>query len=111
MSTMLVKKERAMQIRNIVVIFPVLLMGHFGKAEAKSPPPQAQTCIGCHGSNGISNNPMWPNLAGQKKQYLIKQIKDFKGKHRKDQLMTPMANTLSEDDIEAIADYFSKLKN
>ena len=27
---------------------------------------KAASCSGCHGANGISANPLWPNLAGQK---------------------------------------------
>lgn len=77
---------------------------------AQSSPTQAQICAGCHGNNGVSNNPLWPNLSGQKKQYLIKQLKDFKTKNRKDPLMSPVAETLSDSDIEIVADYFSTLK-
>ena len=35
-------------------------------------------CSSCHGVKGISMSPLWPNLAGQKEQYLIKQIKAFR---------------------------------
>ena len=35
-------------------------------------------CSACHGATGISVSPLWPNLAGQKEQYLVKQIKAFR---------------------------------
>lgn len=72
-------------------------------------PSMINTCIPCHGPKGVSTNSIWPNLAGQKKNYLAKQLKDFKNEVRKDPLMSPIANTLSDQDIEMLADYYSKL--
>ncbi|MCP5141855.1 MAG: c-type cytochrome [Chromatiales bacterium] len=73
-----------------------------GKAKAAS-------CAGCHGAAGVSNNPMWPNLAGQKAGYLAKAIKDYKSGARKDPMMSPMAAPLSDADIDNLAAYFSGL--
>jgi cytochrome c553 len=69
------------------------------------------TCAGCHGDNGVSVNPEWPNLAGQKKEYLQKQIHDFKAGVRKNALMEPMAQMLSEEDIIAVTTYLSEQKS
>ena len=71
---------------------------------------KAGTCAGCHGAAGISANPVWPNLAGQKDAYLIKQMKDFKNGTRKDPMMSPMAKPLSDADIANLAAYYSGLK-
>lgn len=68
------------------------------------------TCAGCHGANGISNNPLWPNLAGQKAAYLVKQLKAFRSGTRKDPLMDSTAKGLSDADIENLAAYYSSLK-
>lgn len=70
----------------------------------------SMTCIACHGVNGISNAPIWPNLAGQKKDYLIKQLKAYQDESRKDPMMSPVAKTLSAQDIENVSAYFSGLK-
>ena len=64
-------------------------------------------CASCHGAAGISANPMWPNLAGQKEQYLAKQIKAFRDGVRKDPMMAPMVATLSDDDIANLAAFYS----
>lgn len=69
----------------------------------------AITCAACHGVNGVSNNPLWPNLSKQKKQYLMKQLQDFKTGRRQDPLMGPVAKTLSTKDIEELSLYFSEL--
>lgn len=68
------------------------------------------TCAGCHGPAGISNNPLWPNLAGQKEAYLVKQLKAFRDGTRSDPMMSPMAKPLSDQDIENLAAYLSSLK-
>ena len=36
------------------------------------------TCAACHGPEGNSANPLWPNLAGQKEAYLVAQLKAFR---------------------------------
>lgn len=68
------------------------------------------SCMACHGEKGISVNPMWPNLAGQQTQYLVKQLKDFKSGKRKDGTMNAMVMALSVEDIENISAYYNSLK-
>ena len=70
---------------------------------------KATTCIACHGREGVSPNDIWPNLAGQKKGYLVKQIKAFRDGKRQEPLMKPMVQNLSDEDIENLAEYFSSL--
>src|SRR4051812_21385422 len=69
---------------------------------------KSTTCMACHGDIGISNNELWPNLSGQKKQYMIKQLKDFRDGSRSHPLMSPVSKMLTEQDIEDVASYFSK---
>jgi len=67
-------------------------------------------CAACHGAMGVSAIPMYPNLAGQKEAYLVKQLKDFKAGNRKDPVMAPMAMGLSDADIANVAAYYASLK-
>jgi cytochrome c553 len=67
-------------------------------------------CASCHGPTGISMSPLWPNLAGQKEQYLIKQIKAFRDGTRQDPMMAPMVAALTDTDIENLAAYYSSQK-
>ncbi|NVK23711.1 MAG: cytochrome c [Gammaproteobacteria bacterium] len=71
---------------------------------------KAATCAACHGANGISAIPMYPNLAGQKAEYMVKQLKAFKSGERKDPVMTAMAMPLSEEDMINVSAYFASLK-
>ena len=72
-------------------------------------PSISNTCIGCHGQSGVSNNQIWPNLAGQKDGYIAKQLKAFKAGDRKDPMMSAMAQNLSDSDIDLLAKYFSSI--
>jgi len=67
-------------------------------------------CVSCHGMNGRSNNPNYPNLAGQKKNYLIKALKAYRDKKREDTMMNSLTASLSDADIDAIAAYYSSQK-
>lgn len=64
-------------------------------------------CAACHGPDGNSSNPMWPNLAGQHAAYMTKQLKDFKSGARKDPVMAPMATPLSDQDMENLSAYYA----
>ena len=70
----------------------------------------AQTCVACHGQNGISVNPTWPTLAGQHEDYLIKAINQYRDGTRKEAVMTQMAAPLTDADVNLLARYYSRLK-
>lgn len=80
------------------------LAGDVEKGKAKS-----ATCAACHGGNGISMIPMYPNLAGQKEQYLVLQMKAFRDGIRKNMVMAPMAAGLSDADIDNLSAYYASL--
>ncbi len=68
---------------------------------------RASTCISCHGPDGVSLNPKYPNLAGQSEEYLMKQLNSFRSGDRTDPIMTPMARSMSDADVENVAAYFA----
>ena len=68
------------------------------------------TCSACHGSDGNSNNKMYPRLAGQYKNYLIHSLKAYKSGDRKNAIMSGFAAGLSEQDIIDLSTYYSKQK-
>ncbi|MCB1786840.1 MAG: cytochrome c [Gammaproteobacteria bacterium] len=71
---------------------------------------KAAMCVSCHGANGISVAPQYPNLAGQKEQYLQTAIGAYKSGTRAEPTMAAMVALLNEDDIANLAAYFSSLK-
>jgi cytochrome c553 len=79
-----------------------------GDAEAGK--AKSEACVSCHGMNGRSTNPNNPSLAGQKKNYLIKAMKDYKDGKRQDPMMSSMMAGLSDADIENLAEFYSSVK-
>jgi cytochrome c553 len=69
---------------------------------------KAAVCGACHGMNGSSVNPEWPNLAGQPEPYVVAQLQQFKQGARANPLMTPMAAPLSEQDMKDLGAHFSQ---
>jgi cytochrome c553 len=63
----------------------------------------------CHGPLGISTQPDAPNLAGQPRAYLVKEMKDLRSGKRHSDVMNIMAKPLSDDDIAALADWYSSI--
>ena len=67
----------------------------------------AEVCAACHGPDGNSSQGTYPSLAGQTARYIYLQLKDFNEGRRTDSQMTPVAKTLSKDDMFNVAAYFS----
>ncbi|HTL77753.1 MAG TPA: c-type cytochrome [Casimicrobiaceae bacterium] len=82
----------------------------FAQTSDAKPPAKAEVCAACHGADGNSTNPLYPNLAQQTARYIYLELKDFKEGRRKDPLMSPVAATLETSDMLALADWFSKQK-
>lgn len=72
-------------------------------------PPISLTCLPCHGKNGIGKSPEYPNLAGQKKAYLIKALRAYRSQARNVPVMIPIVNDLTDEDIAALAAHFEGL--
>jgi len=66
----------------------------------------AAACANCHGTNGVSQQGM-PNLAGQQRTYLAQQMKDFKAGVRPTTIMHQLAKGYTDEQIDALAAYFS----
>ncbi len=79
-----------------------LTPGDAAAGKAKAP-----ICAACHGLDGNSVNPVWPKLAGQSPGYIVKQLHALKDGARTNELMSPMAQTLSDQDMLDVAAYFS----
>ncbi len=101
-----------MNMVHVTILGMGLSFGLAVSAEAGDPHAgmaKAEACTVCHGQNGISLSADIPNLAGQKDAYLKQQLKNFRSGARKNPFMGPIADTLSDSDINDIAAYFSNL--
>ena len=69
----------------------------------------AETCASCHGTKGISPNDTWPNLAGQNADYLARILGAYKSGAQTDVMMSPVAQSLSNADVQNLATYYAGL--
>lgn len=97
---------RNMLLMALISSLPVI---SYAAGDAAAGKVKAASCAICHGAEGVSANDIWPNLAGQKSGYLVKQMKAFRDGDRKDPMMSPMAAPLSDEDIDNLAAHFSSL--
>lgn len=94
-------------VSSLVLTASLAVAPAFAESEAEQ---TARTlCAGCHGPEGVSTNPLWPNLAGQKAPYTAKQLTAYRDGTRTDVNMNGLSQTLSDAQIQALAEYYSKL--
>lgn len=67
-------------------------------------------CLRCHGLEGAGDpSGAFPRLAGQGAWYLYKTLHDFAQGRRQNQVMTPIARTLTDEQMRALSAYYSAL--
>ncbi|MEC9206200.1 MAG: c-type cytochrome [Pseudomonadota bacterium] len=102
--------------RSFVLVLTISLLFFGSKtfsADIEKGKEKSVTCVACHGVDGKSPNPIWPNLAGQHVKYLKIQLYEFrKGQNgkRNNAIMHGISLTLSDEDIESLALYYSSLE-
>jgi cytochrome c553 len=81
--------------------------------QLREPPPfgdpqrgeaESADCGSCHGSRGVSHDPMVPNLAGQEPTYLVNAIKAYRDHERSHE---DMVTDISDEQIENIAAFYA----
>jgi cytochrome c553 len=82
------------------------LAGDAAAARAKA----RTLCQNCHGENGVAVLPGAANLSGQQKEYLIVQLRAFRSGSRQDPQMSIVAKTLTDADIDNLAEWYSGIK-
>jgi cytochrome c553 len=79
-------------------------------ADAASGKELAEGCAGCHGSAGVSQTALTPSLAGQPDYFTQWQLVFFRSGARKSEVMGPIAEALSNDDIRKLGAYYASLR-
>ena len=88
-----------------MMIAPGLLLAAGNPENGKE---KAQVCEACHGLDGKSVLPAYPNLAGQHESYLIKALSDYRSGRRSDAIMGSFAANLTNQDIEDLAAWYAQ---
>ena len=93
----------------------VVAVGCLATAAAHAQDPNyarslAATCFTCHGTEGRSVGGVPPSLAGQDRNYLLQQMRDYKAGKRPATIMHQHAKGYTDQQLELIAGYFAALK-
>jgi cytochrome c553 len=74
-----------------------------------SVPQAASLCTSCHGQDGVAIAPIYPSLAGQHEDYIVRALQEYQKGGRNNPIMKGFAASLKDEDIRTIAAYFSSL--
>jgi len=107
-----------MRTRRVIAgaVFALAASAAWAQAPASAPPPPALpsnagylagNCANCHGTTGNAKGSM-PSLAGQKKDFIVDQMKAFRDGKRPATIMHQLAKGYTDAQIELIADYFAR---
>jgi cytochrome c553 len=108
--------ERIMKSVLLVMVSGLLGLASLVHAQAKPMALQLSAqateiietrCSLCHGKQGESASAVYPRLAAQHPDYMIKQLKDFRDGRRKSDAMSEMAKGLNDEVIGELAAWFS----
>ena len=77
--------------------------------DASAGKTKAAVCSACHGANGIAPTSMFPNLAGQRAEYLYWQLVEFQREARPESPMTSQVASLDQATLRDLAAYFASL--
>jgi cytochrome c553 len=69
----------------------------------------AEGCAGCHGADGVSTTELTPSLAGQSDEFVQWQLVYFRSGVRKNEIMGPLAQALTNEDIRNLGAYYASL--
>ena len=74
----------------------------------------AIVCSACHGMDGQAtsggNSSLTPNITAQEKEYLLAKLKDYRSGKINHPQMSLIAQMLSDEDIENVSEWYSKIK-
>ncbi|MEA2080328.1 MAG: c-type cytochrome [Pseudomonadota bacterium] len=85
-----------------------LLLGTAQLPAAPTATMLADTCAGCHGTDGASTGPATPNIAGMSETYFTDTMLAFKSGDRGSTVMGRIAKGYSEEEMKLMAGYFAK---
>ena len=77
-------------------------------AEGPTASMLANTCAGCHGTNGASVGPASPTIAAMEKESFVETMKAFQSGEMYSTIMGRIAKGYTEDEITAMAGYFAE---
>ena len=101
--------KRALTLLSLGAVLAFASTQLFAAENIENGKTKAATCFACHGQDGNAIDPQYPRLAGQYNMYLQQALHEYKDGRRDNAIMKGFVATLSDQDIEDVAAYFSSL--
>ncbi len=98
-------------IRVAASMLAVISVQAVAEGDATAGQAKSAICAACHGADGNSMVPNWPKLAGQHADYLERQVNLIKSGDRAVIEMSAFVASLSDQDIQDIAAWYSSQTN
>ena len=98
-----------MKLRLLIILAASLVT--IGAGNADSGKDKVATCVACHGQDGNSMVGLWPSLAGQNANYLVRQLQHIKSGKRSIALMAGLLDNFSKEDLDDIAAFYASKNN
>jgi cytochrome c553 len=104
-----VTASKTLLAATLVVAACLSIGGVHAAGDAAAGLARSRSCAVCHGASGLAGMPNVPNLAAQNEQYLLKALNDYKSGARKDDMMSLIAQRLTDEDVANLAAYYAGL--
>lgn len=91
----------------MALLLAALPLTAMAKGDPVAGKAKTTTCQACHGLDGKSIAPDYPNLAGQYASYMEKALRDYRDGRRTNAIMAPMAANLTDQDIKDLAAWYA----
>jgi len=98
-----------MKLRLLIILAASLVT--IGAGNADSGKDKVATCVACHGQDGNSMVGLWPSLAGQNANYLVRQLQHIKSGKRSIAVMAGLLDNFSKEDLSDIAAFYASKNN
>tara|TARA_B110000495_G_scaffold179226_1_gene172471 strand:- start:174 stop:770 length:597 start_codon:yes stop_codon:yes gene_type:complete len=98
-----------MRLRLLIILAASLVT--IGAGNADSGKDKVATCAACHGQDGNSMVGLWPSLAGQNVNYLVRQLQHIKNGKRPITEMIGSLDNFAQEDLEDIAAFYASQNN
>jgi len=99
-------------MKTLTIALAALVLGFANLAvagDAAAGKEKSAPCVACHGEDGIGTQGTYPNLKGQKEEYLVSSTKAYKDGSRSNDMMKMFVMKLTDEDIADLAAYYASL--
>ena len=94
-----------MRLTNLIITTAAILL--LGAGDPNAGKDKVAVCAGCHGLDGNSLVGIWPSLAGQNQNYLLKQLRLVKTGEREIASMIGLLDNLDDSIFKILPPFMS----